>query len=92
MSINNILLYTLEYLSLHLLINITLYFYFCTKKIKGKCKSQVAEFMNQEYFDMPSIHVTEFFFILDMYNTGNYMIFFTHDAMDINHRISLVYE
>ena len=49
----------------------------------GKHKSQVAKFMNEEYFDMPS-----FFFLLDIYNTGNYIVFFTHDAMDTNHRIS----
>ena len=56
MSFNNILLYTLEYLSLHLLIS-TLPFILMSvqKKIMGKHKSQVAKFMNEEYFDMPSI-------------------------------------
>ena len=37
------------------------------KKIKGKRKSRVAEFINEENFDMPSVHVTEFFLILDIY-------------------------
>ena len=62
------------------------------KKIKGKRKSRVAEFINEENFDMPSVHMTEFFFNTRHILTSNYMIFFTHDAMDINHRISKVYE
>ena len=37
------------------------------KKIKGEHKSRVAEFINEENFDMPSVHVTEFFLILDIY-------------------------
>ena len=32
------------------------------KKIKGKRKSRVAEFINEENFDMPRVHVTEFLF------------------------------